>query len=90
MKDLDRRLAALGHVEIDRDLSRLERDVWAKIDTRAGLRPMPRRLAAALCCAIAALASGAGAGAAAASAGAPSEHAFAVDAPLALSSLLYD
>jgi len=73
VKDLDRRLAALGRVEIDRDLTRLERDVWARIDARATLRPMPRRLAAALCLGAAVLASTAGAGVAAASAGAKGE-----------------
>lgn len=32
MKDLDRRLAALGQAEIDRDLLALETDVWRKVD----------------------------------------------------------
>ncbi len=70
MKDLDRRLAALGHTEIDHDLSALESAVWASVDAR-GLRPMPNRMAIALCAGIAMLSSGLGAATAAAAANMP-------------------
>ena len=88
MKDLDRRLAALGRVEIDRDLKDLERDVWARIDA---LRPLPKRWAAALCCGAAMIVSMTGASVAVAASNGPVHaDAFNIDAPLAPSTLLAD
>lgn len=91
MKDLDHRLAALGRVELDRDLGDLERDVWDQIDAKAALRPLPRRWAAALCCGAAAIFSVTGASVAVAAVSGP-VHAevFNVHAPLAPSTLLAD
>lgn len=92
MKELDRRLAALGRNEIDRDLNALEAAVWAKVDADAGrLRPMPTRLAAAVCAVVAILMSGAGAATAAAKARASQDvSAFAILAPMAPSTILGD
>lgn len=90
MKDLDRRLAALGRVDMDHDLSGLEREVWARIDARAVLRPMPRRLAAALCLVLAAMTSMAGLGVAAASTASMSRQIVSADAPFAPAVLLSD
>ncbi len=90
MKDLDRRLAELGRTEIDHDLHALESAVWAKVDTRASnLRPMPNRVATAICAVTALLASLAG-GATAAASGrtAPEPMAFAIQAPSAPSTIL--
>ncbi|GIK49806.1 MAG: hypothetical protein BroJett013_25030 [Alphaproteobacteria bacterium] len=91
MKDLDRRLAALGRVEIDRDLGCLERDVWRRIDAQAALRPLPRRWMAALCCGAAMIFSVTGASLAVAAASGPVHaEAFSLHAPLAPSTLLAD
>lgn len=93
MQELDSHLAALGRTEIDRDLSGLEGEVWAKIDAHAGrsLQPMPTRMAAAVCSVVAILASGAGVATAAATARVQHEvSAFAIYAPLAPSSILSD
>jgi hypothetical protein len=91
VKDLDRRLAALGRVEVDRDLRNLEREVWAKIDAPVALRPLPRRWEAALCFGIAAIFSVTGASVAVAAARGPVHaEAFNLHAPLAPSTLLAD
>lgn len=90
VRDLDRRLAALGRVDIDRDLSTLERGVWTQIDAnaRGGLAPLPARLAAGVCALVALAASAAGATAATIQASPPPQSAFAVEAPLAPSTAL--
>lgn len=92
MKELDKRLAALGRTEIDRDLYALEAAVWARVDANSGrLRPMPTRLATAVCVAVALLVSGAGAVTAVAEARASQDAtAFAIHAPMALSTILGD
>ena len=92
MQELDKRLAALGRTEIDHALNALEGAVWAKVDADSGrLRPMPTRMAAALCAVVAILASGTGAATAAAAARAAQEAtAFPIRAPLALSTILGD
>ncbi|PZO50094.1 MAG: hypothetical protein DCF16_13585, partial [Alphaproteobacteria bacterium] len=80
VKDLDRRLAELGRTEIDHDLYAMESAVWAKVATRASkLRPMPNRVATAICAATALLATLAGGATAAASGRAtPEPMAFAI------------
>jgi len=92
VKELDKRLAALGRTEIDHDLRALEGAVWAKVDADgARLRPMPVRMAAALCAVVAILASGTGAATAAAAARASQEATvFPIHAPMAPSTIFSD
>lgn len=92
MRELDKRLAALGRTEIDHDLNALEAAVWAEVDADSGrLRPMPTRLATAVCAVVAILMSGAGAAAAAAKVRSSQDAAaFAIHAPMALSTILGD
>jgi hypothetical protein len=89
VRELDRRLKALGRAEADRDLSGLEAAVWAKIDGGSRLPALPHRLAASLCVSAAffALALGAAAGLAHAR---PQPGVFSVQAPLAPSTILID
>ncbi len=86
MKDLDRRLAALGDLGSRPDLSGLESAVWADVDARA-LRPMPTRFAVMLFVLTALAASGAGATAAAAKVRSP-QSVFAIHPATAPSTLL--
>ncbi len=90
MQELDRRLAELGRTEIDHDLHALESAVWAKVSMRtSSLRPMPNRVATAICVATALLVSLAGGATAAASLRAnPEPMAFAIQAPSAPSTIL--
>jgi hypothetical protein len=87
MRELDRRLRALGPVEADRDLSGLEAAVWARIDGSARLPALPRRAALVLCASAAffALAFGTAAGLAHAR---PQPEIFTAHAPLAPSTIL--
>lgn len=93
MNELDRRLAALSRTEIAYDLHGLENAVWTRIDARAQLsfRPLPTRLAAATCAGIAMMTSLAGVATASNGGRVTVETvAFAVHAPLALSTILTD
>jgi hypothetical protein len=92
VKELDQRLAALGRTEIDHDLRALEGAVWARVDADgARLRPMPTRMAAAVCAVVAVLASGTGAVTAAAATRASQEvTAFLIHAPMAPSTIFSD
>jgi len=87
VKDLDRHLANLGHLEVEHDLGGLESAVWAEIDARV-LRPMPSRIAIALCALAALTASGVGAATAAATAQTSPQSVFAIHPPTAPSTIL--
>jgi hypothetical protein len=87
VKDLDRRLAALGDLGSRPDLSGLESAVWTDVDARA-LRPMPGRVALTLSVVAALAASGAGAAAAAATARESPQSVFAIHPATAPSTIL--
>ena len=90
-KDLHRAVPGISQRMLTVTLRNLERDVWARIDAEAALRPLPQRWVAALCCGAALIFSATGASLAVASASAP-VHAvvFNAHAPLAPSTLLGD
>jgi hypothetical protein len=90
VKDLDRRLTALGRVDIDHNLSGLEKDVWVRADAkrRAALAPLPKQIALAACAFIAATASIAGLEVGAAQAAAAPAPVFDLHNPLAPSTAL--
>lgn len=87
VKDLDRRLAALGDLGRQPDLSGLESAVWADVDARA-IRQMPTRFAVMLCALTALTASGAGVAAAAANVQRSPQSVFAIHPDIAPSTLL--
>ena len=87
MKDLDRRLAALGDLGRQPDLSGLESAVWADVDARAS-QQMPTRFAVMLCALTALIASGAGAAVAAANVQRAPSSVFAIHQEIAPSTLL--
>ena len=90
MKDLDRRLAALGRVDIDHDMSGLENDVWARVnvEARAAWTPLPKQFALAACALVAVTASVAGLEIGAAEAAAAPAPVFDLHHPLAPSTVL--
>lgn len=87
MKDLDRRLAALGDLGRQPDLSGLESAVWADVDAHV-FRQMPTRFAVILCVLTALTASGAGVATAAANVPRSPQSVFAIHPEIAPSTLL--